>query len=236
MRVPMRAATLAGMTLPLSIVIPTLNAEACIAAAVRAHGDATAEVVVADGGSEDGTVAAAVAAGARVVIAPRGRGQQLAAGAAAATADWLLFLHADTRLADGWSAEAGRFIADPANALRAAYFSLRLDDDAPAARRVERLAMWRSHALGLPYGDQGLLLSRALYDAVGGFRQMVLYEDVDIVRRIGRARLAMLASPAVTSAVRYRRGGYWARPARNITCLALYFLGLPPQMIARLYG
>jgi hypothetical protein len=122
------------------------------------------------------------------------------------------------------------------NRERAAYFRYALDDDAPAARRLERVVAWRCRRLGLPYGDQGLLLSRALYDAVGGYRPIVLMEDVDIVRRLGRARLAALDHKAVTSAARYRRDGYLRRSARNLVCLSAWFLGVDPRRIARLYG
>lgn len=224
------------MTLPLSIVVPTLDAAPLIADTVRAHDGAAEEVIVVDAGSADGTPARAAQAGARVIAAPRGRGPQLAAGAAAARGEWLLFLHADTRLGEGWAAAAARFIAAPENAMRAAAFTLALDDAAPGARRVERLARWRGRVLGLPYGDQGLLMSRALYDSLGGFSPLPLFEDVDMVRRIGRDRLDILAAPALTSAARYRHGGYWLRPARNLCCLALYFAGAPARLLARLYG
>ncbi|MEO5375143.1 MAG: glycosyl transferase family 2, partial [Alphaproteobacteria bacterium] len=148
----------------------------------------------------------------------------------------LLFLHADTRLAPGWAAAAAAFMAEPANAARAAAFRFALDDEAPAARRLERLVAWRCRVLGLPYGDQGLLLSRAFQDELGGFRPLPLMEDVDMVRRIGRRRLVMLEPAAVTSAVRYRRDGYLVRPLRNALCLGLYLAGVPTPVIARLYG
>ena len=101
---------------------------------------------------------------------------------------------------------------------------------------LSSLANWRARKLGLPYGDQGLLISRGFYDALGGYRPLVLMEDVEFVRRIGRRRLVGLDAVALTSAARYRRGGYLARPLRNAACLGLYFLGLPPPLIARLYG
>ena len=217
------------------VVIPTLNAAATLTATLAALGRAV-RVVVADGGSTDETVALARQAGATVVTAPAGRGPQLAAGAASATEDWLLFLHADTRLGVGWRDAVERFIGDPANATRAGYFRLRFVSDHPASRRVERMATWRASVLGLPYGDQGLLIARRFYEEIGGFRFLPLMEDVDLVRRIGRARLRALPVEAMTSAVRYERDGWWLRPMRNLACLSLYFAGVPPHVIRRLYG
>ena len=222
----------------LSIVIPTLNAAQGLGAVLEACADAgnAVELVVADGGSTDGTQGLARAAGARLVEAPRGRGPQLAAGAAAARGDWLLFLHADTRPAPGWAGAARAFMADPAHARCAAHFAFALDDASPAARRLERQVAWRCRVLALPYGDQGLLLSRALYEAIGGFRPLPLMEDVDLVRRLGRSRLAALPVAAITSAGRWRREGWRRRSARNLLCLSLWFLGVPPRLIARVYS
>ena len=231
------------MSVPcLSVVVPALNAAGVLPAALAALEEGrrarlVAEVILADGGSTDGTAGIAAGAGARVVHAgAAGRGPQLIAGAAAARGAWLLFLHADTCLSPGWAPAVARALADPAMAARAGYFRLRLDDPAPQARFVERLANWRSRRLGLPYGDQGLLIARTFYDRLGGFRPLPLMEDVEFVRRIGRRRLAVLDGEAVTSAARYRRDGWWARPLRNLTLLALYFLGLPPGWLRRLYG
>jgi rSAM/selenodomain-associated transferase 2 len=229
------------MRAPLSIIIPTLDAAAGLPATFAALAEARSadlgyEVLVVDGGSADDTLGLARAQGARIVASPRGRGVQLAGGGAAAGGDWLLFLHADTRLAKGWSAAVLGFIADPVNRARAAYFRFRLDDPSSAARRIEAGVAWRCRRLGLPFGDQGLLLSAALYRELGGFRPVPLMEDVDMVRRLGRRRLVALAADAVTSAARYRADGYIARPLRNVGCLALYFLGVPPRCLLRLYG
>jgi rSAM/selenodomain-associated transferase 2 len=194
------------------------------------------EVIAVDGGSSDHTVAIAEAAGAYVFTTSRGRGVQLAAGAAAASGGWLLFLHADCRLAPEWEDTVAGFVsASNANG-RAGYFDFALDDTTPAARRLERIVAWRCRALALPYGDQGLLITRCLYGAVGGFAPLPLMEDVDLVRRLGRRRLARIGSVCIVSARRYRREGYWRRPIRNIFCLSLYFAGVSPERIARLYG
>ena len=194
------------------------------------------EVVVADGGSVDQTTDLAEAAGARVVAAPRGRGTQLAAGAASASGMWLLFLHADCQPASGWPDAVAGFLKEPQAESRAGYFDFALDDPALAARRLERIVAWRCRVLALPYGDQGLLISRALYEAVGGFAPLPLMEDVDLVRRLGRRRLARIGVRCVASARRYRQDGYWRRPLRNLFCLSLYFAGMPTERIARLYG
>ncbi len=228
---------------PISVVIPALDAADSLAAtlaALREVGadDLVREVLVVDGGSGDHTREVARGLGARVLRAERGRGQQMAAGAAAAAGAWLLFLHADTRLAAGWTTAVRDFIAGAEGdaAPAAAVFRFALDDPDPRARRIERLARWRGRVLGLPYGDQGLLLSREFYRQVGGFRPVSLMEDVDLVRRIGRRRLVILESEAYTSAGRYRRGGWWLRPTCNLFLLCLYYLGLPPRLLARLYG
>ena len=151
-----------------------------------------------DGGSSDGTEKIAERHGARVVASALGRGIQLSEGASRARGRWLLFLHADTVPGEGWSRAVSGYCADPANRERAAAFRFALDDTAPAARRLEAIVAWRTAALGLPYGDQGLLISRAFYESLGGYRPLPLMEDVDFVRRIGRRRLDVLDVAAVT--------------------------------------
>ncbi len=219
--------------LPLSVVIPTLNAAAMLPATLAALGGAAADILVVDGGSTDGTAEAARAAGARVLHAARGRGAQIAAGVAAARKPWLLLLHADTRLGPGWAEAAAAHMSTAPGS--AAHFRFALDDDAPAARRLERAVAWRCRWLALPYGDQALLLHRDLLSAIGGVRPLPLMEDVDLTRRLGRARLRALDVPALTSADRWRRDGYLRRSARNLLCLGLWFAGLPAAKIARVY-
>jgi rSAM/selenodomain-associated transferase 2 len=220
----------------ISVVIPALDAAAELPQTLAALTGVAqiAEVIIVDGGSRDAGVRIARRMRARVIEAPRGRGTQLVVGARAARSEWLLFLHADCRPLPGWEEAVRAFAAGSPE--RAGYFALTLDDPAPGARRLERLVGWRCRALGLPYGDQGLLIHRSLYAAIGGYAPIPLMEDVDIVRRLGRARLRPIGATMLASARRYRSDGYLRRPLRNLLCLSLYFAGVPPDRIAKIYG
>jgi len=227
----------------ISVVIPTYNAGSTLvhtlAALVPAVVDGTVqEAIITDGGSTDDTDAIADAAGTHLVKAPRGRGTQLDAGAAVAKGDWLLFLHADTVLEPGWAEEAENFIERIESGRRpeaAAYFRFCLDDAGFMPRLAEALVGLRCGLLSLPYGDQGLLISRSHYKRLGGYRPIPLMEDVDLVRRLKRRELLGLRSRAVTSARRYRTEGYVVRGFRNLGLMLLYCLRVPPRVLARLY-
>ena len=154
--------------LPASALIPTLNAAATLPATLAALRGSVGEIIISDGGSTDGTPDIAREHGALVIPAARGRGVQLRAAAEAATQPWLLALHADTKPGPGWQAAIADFIARPAAAAEAGYFRFTLNDPAPEARRLEAMVAWRCRWLGLPYGDQGLLIGRDFYRALGG--------------------------------------------------------------------
>jgi rSAM/selenodomain-associated transferase 2 len=227
----------------ISVIIPTLNAESGLAAALTSLVPAAVqglvrEVIIVDGGSSDRTLKIADQAGATVIRSASGRGRQLAAGAEAARMPWLLFLHADTVLEEGWEREASAFIERVEVMQRpvsAAAFRFALDDLGLKPRLIEAGVALRCALFRLPYGDQGLLVPQQLYRSVGGYREMPLMEDVDLLWRIGRSQRVILRARAVTSAVRYQRDGYIKRPLRNLACLSLYFLRVPPSVIARLY-
>lgn len=228
----------------ISVIIPAHNDEqllgATLASLVPAAIDGIVrQVVVVDGGSSDNTVKIADLAGADIVRGSPGRGGQLAQGAAHARFPWLLFLNAGTVLEDGWERSVTAFMRHVDRGERpaaAGTFSFRLDDEGMVPRFLERLVSLRCKLLGMPYGDQGLLIPRQLFDAVGGYKDVPMMEDIDLARRLGRRRLAMLEVCAVTSAERYRRDGYLLRSMRHHLCHALYGVGLPVSMVTWLHG
>jgi len=222
--------------LPISAIIPTLNAAANLPTTLEALRGQVAEIIIADGGSTDGTPEGAKALGARVLVGGRGRGVQLRAAAEAATQPWLLSMHADTRPGPGWQDAVAGFITAPENTTKAAHFRFALDDPAPEARRLEAMVAWRCRWLGLPYGDQGLLIAHDFYQALGGYEPVPIMEDVALIRRIGRKRLRALPVDFITSAEKWQRDGWYARSARNLFCLSLWFAGVSPARIARVYA
>lgn len=225
------------MSAPVSIIIPTLEAADGIGPCLGALGTAVmngliAEVIFADGGSSDAIEEIAEQTGARLITAERGRGQQLSAGAEAARGAWLLFIHADTVLDEGWSEAVRLHIR--AGRESAGYFRLAFRSDAVMAGVTARWANLRARLFGLPYGDQGLLIHRTLYAEIGGYPAAALMEDVAIARRL-RGRLRQMSATATTSARRYERNGWVRQGARNLTTLLLYFLGAQPQRLAERY-
>ena len=220
------------------MIVPALEASKRLGPLLEGIVGLTGEVVVVDGDSQDKAMTAAVAQarGAHFAQAARGRGTQIRAGCAIASGSWLLVLHADSVLPPGWVDTVRSFIAAPENRGCAACFRLAFDDQSWPARRTAALANWRTRLFALPYGDQGLLISRELHDQIGGYRDLPIMEDVDIVRRIGRQRLRLLDTVIRTSAERYRRGGWMRRSLRNLSCLVLWFAGVPPERIAARYA
>ncbi len=228
----------------ISVIIPARNSEHTLAATLAALvpsavNGTVRQVIVVDGGSTDQTTTIADLAGAEVVSSAPGRGGQLAQGARSARFPWLLFLNADTVLEDGWERSALDFMRRVDQGERspaAGAFTFRLDDNGFAPRLLERLVQLRCKLSRVSYAEQGLLIPRQLFDSVGGYRNMPIMEDIDLARRLGRRRLAMLDAQAVTSPAQYRRDGYLLRSLRNQACHTLYGLGFPANWIARVYG
>ena len=227
------------MPAPLSIVIPALNAEADIQLCLTSlmpglEAGLIREVLVIDGGSTDQTRDIAERTGADVIVTDQpGRARQLRVGAERARGDWLLFLHADTALSRNWAERAIAHLGRGPGT--AAAFSLVFRSDHPMARTVARRANQRARTLGLPYGDQGLLISRELYDEVGGYEDAVFMEDVLMVRAIGKKRLTILQAEAHTSAAKYERDGWRKRSWQNAWLITRFLLGASPAKLAKAY-
>ena len=188
-----------------------------------------AQVIVCTTADEESIPAERV----RWITAPRGRARQMNAGAAVSTGQWLLFLHADTRLPPGWTAAIDAASRDPR--VNAGCFRFALDSRAPIARVLELGVRSRVALFALPYGDQAIFVRRDAFNAVGGYADLPIMEDVDLVRRLGHSgRLYRSPLPAITSARRWERDGWVRRTARHLALILLYFCGVPPARLVRL--
>jgi len=224
-----------------SIVLPVRNEAAIISSVIGAlrATDSTFlfEVIVVDGQSTDQTACLAQQAGARVIASPRvGRGAQMDLGARSAQGDWLVFLHADTRLPQNWASCIQRvFIRHPTPPAAAA-FRLAFDSDRPGYRILAALARLRGRLTGIPHGDQALILSRSLYFAAGGFPNVPLMEEYVFLQSVQRwGRIEILPECVVTSNRRHQRGGPIRVALRNTALIGLFYLGVSPKKLARWY-
>ena len=220
----------------LSVIVPALDEAAGIEAAaaalepLRSHG---AEVIVVDGGSSDTTAALAAPLADRVIEAPRGRARQMNAGAAVASGDVLLFLHADTRLPEDADREIDRALAPGSHAW--GRFDARIDGGAMLGI-VSRMMNLRSRLTGIATGDQAIFMTRAAFDAVGGFPDIALMEDVAICKRLKRVSPpACLAATVLTSGRRWRSRGTLATIVLMWRLRLAFALGADPRALARRY-
>lgn len=225
------------MPAEISIIVPTLNAQDtlpdCLAALMEGLPQGLIrELIISDGGSTDATCRIAESAGAQVVTGPPSRGGQLRRGAAKARGNWLLVLHADTDLEPGWT----HAVADHLHRRQSSsgYFRLAFRARGLMPVWVAGWANFRSFVFGLPYGDQGLLVSQEEYDRAGGYPDQPLMEDVALVRSL-KGGVVALPARAFTSADRYKKTGWLWRGARNLWTLARYFAGTDPETLAASY-
>ena len=217
-----------------SIVIPTLNEQAKLPATLaRIPKSSEVQVVVADGGSEDDTVELARRWGAMVVQASPGRGRQMNAGAAVARGQRLMFLHADTRMPEGFLPAAEKVIESEAIA---GCFELKIDGRETPLRWIERAVGWRSRHLQQPYGDQALFLAADDFFQIGGFPNWPLMEDIEIARRLRQlGRIEVVGLPAITSARRWQELGIARVTAINQLCRIGFAAGVSPERLAKFY-
>lgn len=218
-----------------SVVIPALNEAAGIEATLRSVQQAEPdEIIVVDGGSQDGTPDLARHAGVRVLTSGPGRALQMNTGAAAAQGNTLLFLHGDTLLPSDWVADMACALSKPGVAAGAFGFELR--ESFPGKRIVEFATNLRSRGLRMPYGDQALFLRRAYFEELGGFADMPIMEDYELVRRLRRyGRIITLHKTAKTSGRRWQEQGWFKTTLTNQLIVVGYHLRVSPARLARWY-
>jgi rSAM/selenodomain-associated transferase 2 len=224
----------------LSVVIPTLEEASrlplLLADLRRWPGEL--EVIVSDGGSRDQTREVALLAGATVLDSPKaGRGPQLRWGIDHSTHAWVLVLHADSRLPGTWHQKVGTVLNTPEAHLSAWYFDFNVDAERrPMLWLLERMVNLRSRWLQRPYGDQGLLIQRHLYERVGGYRPLALMEDLDLVERLSKvAPLRSLNCALITSGERWQNRSVLVQAWRNARLRCLWRQGRSTEQLLRIY-
>ncbi len=219
----------------ISIVVPVLNEEKQLARILDLQNRAThVELIIVDGGSHDRTLDLAIQSGAKIVQSAPGRAQQMNAGAAIATGEILLFLHADTQLPDRFDAMIRATLSQP-NTLAGA-FKLNIALDLPGIRWVERGVNWRSRYLQFPYGDQALFLHAQTFVEIGGFPALPIMEDFEFVRHLRRSgKIEILPVAVMTSGRRWQRFGVLRTTIVNQIVIAAYLLGVSPKRIDQWY-
>ncbi len=230
------SAPASGLQRRLSVIIPALNEEKTIGRTLkRLRGGSVWEVIVIDGQSTDRTREIARAYGAMVIESSPGRGRQLTVGAAAATGDTLLFLHADTFLPLCFDEHICRVLDQPG--VCAGAFRLLIDAEGRSFRLIEKLVNFRSRVRRMPYGDQAVFVPADVFHRAGGFPDLPIMEDYALVRRLRRmGRIEIAPATVVTSARRWLEHGVWRTTLLNQVCIAAYRLGVPPARIARWCG
>ncbi|MCC5658122.1 TIGR04283 family arsenosugar biosynthesis glycosyltransferase [Nostoc sp. XA010] len=219
----------------ISIIIPTLNeAENIKEAIATTQANTNIEVIIVDGGSQDDTVAIAQSLGVKIISSSPGRAVQMNTGAVAATGEILLFLHADTCLPTGFDDMVRTALQQPGAVAGA--FKLQIDASLLSLRWVEWGINVRSHFYQMPYGDQAIFLTKAVFQQIGGFPELPIMEDFELIRRLKRiGRIVIIPTPVVTSARRWLQKGVFKTTLLNQIVIIAYLLGVSPERICRWY-
>jgi rSAM/selenodomain-associated transferase 2 len=222
-----------------SVILPVLNEATVINGTIDSISAASSvdncEIIVVDGSPDGETVRALERKEVKTLTAGKGRARQMNAGAAAANGEILIFLHADTTLprnafhAISAALEKGNFVGGA--------FDLSIGSDRTAFRIIERAASFRSRITRVPYGDQAIFVRKKYFDAIGGFREIPLMEDVDLMRRIRKrgGRIRILPDRVQTSPRRWEKEGVFLCTLRNWMIRTLYHLGVSPERLVRFY-
>ena len=219
----------------ISAIVPVLNeADRIVATLERARSGDGVEIIAIDGGSTDGTRELLAEQGISAIVTTPGRGHQMNCGAKKATGEYLLFLHGDTLLPPGYDRAIRHILQQPG--VVAGAFELGIEGGSWQYRMVEWGVKWRSRLCQLPYGDQGIFLSRQAFEAVGGFPEVSILEDRDLIQRLKRrGKIAIAPLPVLTSARRWQKLGVWRTMVTNQVVLLADFLGGDRDRLARWY-
>jgi rSAM/selenodomain-associated transferase 2 len=219
----------------ISIIIPALNEAANIEDVIITIQPSTnTEIIVVDGGSQDDTVAIAESLGVKVISSSPGRAVQMNTGAVAASGEILLFLHADTRLPAGFDVMIRSALQQPG--IVAGAFNLRIDASGWGMRLVEWGVKARSHFWQIPYGDQAIFLTKDIFQQIGGFPELPIMEDFELIRRLRRiGKITIIQESVITSARRWLRKGIFKTTLINQIVIIAYLLGVSPERIRSWY-
>lgn len=219
----------------ISLIIPVLNEAGAIARTITTAKEAAdIEIIVVDGGSRDGTVEIVESLGVKFLQTAPGRALQMNSGARVATGEILLFLHGDTILAPEFDKSIKLALAKPK--VVAGAFELKIEASMRGLLIVEKMVNWRSRYLQMPYGDQGIFLTRKIFEEVGGFPEIPIMEDFELIRRLKQwGRIEIVPLPAITSGRRWQKLGLLKTTLINQLVIIAYFLGTPPERLARWY-
>jgi len=218
----------------ITVIIPTFNSCKNINKTLSNVNKYFKNIIIIDGRSTDNTRKIAKKYNSKIYLSNANRGKQLHIGAKKCNTDWFLFLHADTLL-ESTSYEEVKIFINKNIKNKAAYFKLKFNEKNKYALFIENLVYLRNIIFRLPYGDQGLLISKSLYNKIGGFKPMPIMEDIYIIRKIGYKNLYLMNSNIITDAHKYKEQGWIKRPLLNLSCLLLYFIGYDLNKIYKIY-
>ena len=223
----------------LSIIIPVLNEAGQINLTIehlrRQNYKSSYEIIVVDGDPQGSTVENIHDKNVKIVITDKGRGRQMNAGASEASGEILLFLHADTTLPDNALGKISQTLKN--HDYVGGAFDLKIDSDRLFLRYISVRASFRSRWNRIPYGDQAIFIRKKYFDKIGGYKEIPLMEDVDLMRRIkkDRKKISILHDKVITSARRWESDGVFFTTMRNQVLVRLFYLGISPNRLAKYY-
>lgn len=220
----------------ISIIIPTLNEADNIQSTINStKSSKNIEIIVVDGGSKDETLLIAKSLGAKIIVSPPGRANQMNMGAMVASGEILLFLHGDTRLPTNFEQMIRKTLAKPG--IVAGAFALQINSPHWGLRFVEFGVKWRCNLLQMPYGDQAIFMTKDVFEKVGNFPEIPIMEDFEMIRKLKHlGKIYLLSTPVITSPRRWLKKGILQTTLLNQIIIIAYLLGISPHQIRNWYS